>query len=184
MRKIVNLTYMTLDGDIQNMPAWHFEYFGEEATKAAADQLATADALIMGKRTYDGMAPAWIGRAGADAFSDRMNEIQKYVVSTTLTEPDWQHTTVIGDDVVARVRALKEQEGDDILQYGFGPVTRLLLEHGLLDELRIWLHPVLSGKAEPGQLLYHDMAQVRFTLADVDVHSTGIAVLTYRPITA
>jgi dihydrofolate reductase len=184
MRKIVNLTYMTLDGDIQNMPAWHFEYFGEEATKAAAGQLAAADTLIMGRRTYDGMAPAWIERAGTDAFSDRMNDIEKYVVSSTLTEPAWQHTTVISDDVVARMRELKAGDGNDILQYGFGPVTRLLLEHGLLDELRIWLHPVLSGKAEPGQLLYHDMAQVKFSLADVDVHSTGIAVLTYRPITA
>jgi dihydrofolate reductase len=184
MRKLVNLTYMTLDGDIENMPAWHFEYFGEEATKAAVDQLATADALIMGRKTYDGMAGPWIERAGTDAFADRMNSIDKYVVSTTLTDPAWTNTTVFSDDVPARVRALKEQDGKDILQYGFGPVSRLLLEHGLLDELKIWLHPVLSGKAEPGQLLYADMNQVKFTLADVDVHSTGIAVLTYRPISA
>ncbi|HKN96311.1 MAG TPA: dihydrofolate reductase family protein [Pseudonocardiaceae bacterium] len=181
MRKIVNATYMTLDGDITNMADWHFEFFGEEAIRTAHDLLWAADSLIMGRKTYDGMAPAWLERAGSDEFADRMNELPKYVLSTTLTDPTW-NSEVLSGDVVSRIRALKEQDGGNILQYGFGPVTRLLLANDLLDELVIWLHPVLSGKAKPDELIYRDMAQQKFTLTGVDTHSTGIAVLTYRPV--
>ncbi|GAA3372412.1 dihydrofolate reductase family protein [Streptomyces sannanensis] len=181
MRKIVNATYMTLDGDIANMQDWHFDYFGEEAAKAAGAQLFGSDALIMGRRTYDGFSEAWSARAGADAFADRMNGIEKYVVSSTLQHPTWTNTSVISGDVVAQVRKLKEQPGGDILQYGFGPVTRLLLDNGLLDELRIWLHPVLSGKAEPSELLYRDGIRTGFTLTGTEVHSTGLIILSYAP---
>ena len=182
MGRIVNATYMTLDGDITNMQNWHFDYFGEEATKAAVDQLESSDALIMGRKTYDGFSVAWSARAGADEFADRMNSIQKYVVSSTLQDPSWTNTSVVNGDVVAEVRKLKEQDGANILQYGFGSVTRLLLENGLLDEVRIWLHPVLSGKAKPDELLYRDFAKTKFALTGTDVHSTGIVILTYTPV--
>jgi dihydrofolate reductase len=181
MRKIVNATYMTLDGDITNMQDWHMDYFGKEATSAAQAQLASSDALIMGRRTYEGFAPAWTERAGTDEFADRMNGIRKYVVSSTLTAPDWNNTTVISGDVVAEVRKLKEQPGADILQYGFGTVSRLLLDNGLIDEVRIWLHPVMSGRAKPQDLLYHDGIQSRFTLNGTEVHSTGMIILSYAP---
>lgn len=182
MRKIVNATYMTLDGDSSNMQDWHMDYFGDEATKAANAQLLGSDALIMGRKTYDGFFPAWSSRAGADEFADRMNGIQKYVVSSSLTEPEWTNTTVLADDVVAQVKKIKEQPGGDILQYGFGPVTRLLLDNGLLDEFRVWLHPVLSGKAQPEQLLYRDALQTKFTLNSTEVHSTGLIILSYLPV--
>jgi dihydrofolate reductase len=181
MRKIINATYMTLDGDIENMQDWHFEYFGEDAIRAAQDQLSACDALIMGRKTYEGFSAAWPERAGADDFSDRMNSIQKYVVSSTLKGPTWTNSSVVSGDVVAEVRKLKEQDGANILQYGFGPVTRLLLESGLLDEFRIWLHPVLSGKAKPSDLLYRDAIQTKFTLTGTDAHSSGVIVLTYTP---
>jgi dihydrofolate reductase len=180
MGRIVNATYMTLDGDIKNMPDWHFEFFGTEAERAATAQLYSSDALIMGRQTYEGFAQAWPARAGADVFADRMNSIEKYVVSTTLTDPEWTNTTVVGGDVVAEVRALKERRRS-ILQYGYGPVTRLLMENGLLDELRIWLHPVLSGKAAPTDLLYRDIGQTVFRLNGVETHSTGIVILSYTP---
>ncbi len=100
MRKIINATYMTLDGDISNMQDWHFEYFGDEAMRAAREQLFGSDALLMGRKTYDGFAPVWSGRAGADEFADRKNSIPKYVVSSTLKDPAWDNTTVISDAVV------------------------------------------------------------------------------------
>lgn len=183
MGKIVNATYMSLDGDIQNMQDWHFDYFGQEAARTATAQLYTSQALIMGRETYEGFAPAWQGQAGTNEFSDRMNSIKKYVVSTTLKDPSWTNTTVIGGsgDTLAELRALKEQEGD-ILQYGYGDVTRLLVDNGLLDELRIWLHPVLSGKAKTTDLLFRDTGQVRFTLNGVESHSTGVVVLSYTPV--
>jgi dihydrofolate reductase len=181
MRKIVNATFMTLDGDIQNMADWHFEYFGDDAIRAASEQLLESDALIMGRKTYDGFSAAWSARAGDDEFADRMNSIRKYVVSDSLQDPTWTNTTVINGDVVAQVRELKERDGANILQYGFGPVTALLLENGLLDEFRIWLHPVLSGKAKPADLLYRDLAQTKFTHTGTDVHSSGVVILTYAP---
>ncbi|MDJ0343602.1 dihydrofolate reductase family protein [Streptomyces sp. H10-C2] len=182
MRKIINATYVTLDGDMTNMQDWHMDYFGEEAGKAATAQLVSSDALIMGRKTYEGFAPAWSGRAGADEFADRMNGIKKYVVSSTLREPDWENTSVISGDVVAEVRKLKERPGGNILQYGFGPVTRLLLDNGLLDEFRVWLHPVLSGKAKPDDLLYRDALQTKFTLNGTEVHSAGMIILSYVPV--
>jgi dihydrofolate reductase len=178
--KIVNSTYMTLDGDIANMQAWHFEYWGDEATRTAEDVLAAADALLMGRHTYEAFAEAWPSRAG-DAFANRMNTIPKYAVSTTLQHPTWANTTVVRGDVVAEIRRLKERTDRTIVQYGFGDVSRLLVAHGLLDELKIWLHPVMSGQATREELLYRDMPQTRFGLVDTHVHTTGIVVLTYAP---
>jgi dihydrofolate reductase len=181
MRKIVNATYMTLDGDISNMADWHFDYFGDQATAAARAQLFSSDALIMGRETYDGFSEAWSARAGVDDFADRINAMTKYVASTTLTEPKWNNTTVLDGDLVEQVRKLKEQPGENILQYGFGSVTQLLLDHDLVDEVRIWLHPVLSGKAKPNELLYRDAIQTRFTLNDIETHDTGVIILSYTP---
>jgi len=187
MRKIVNTTYMTLDGDMTNMERWHFDFFTEsaECAEAARVLMFGSDALIMGRVTYEGFAPAWTERAGADEFADRMNSIKKYVVSNTLTDPTWTNTEVIGgNDVVEQLRRLKDSEGEQILQYGFGAVSRLLLDNGMLDELVIWLHPVFSGDAKFADLLYRDGPQTRFDLVGTDVHSTGMVLLTYRPRTA
>lgn len=183
MGKIINATYLTLDGDMANTQDWHMDYFGEEAGRAARAQMYGCEALIMGRETYEAFAEAWSARAGEDEFADRMNSIRKYVVSSTLRDPSWDNTTVISGDVVAEVRALKERSGN-ILQYGFGSVSRLLLDNGLLDEIRIWLHPVLSGNAKPADLLYRDATQARFTLADTEVHSTGLIILSYVPVAA
>lgn len=184
MRKIVNSTYVTLDGDMTNMENWHFDFFteSEECATTARALMFGSDALIMGRETYDGFSVAWTERAGADEFADRMNSIKKYVVSNTLTDPTWPNTEVIGgDDVVGQLRRLKDSEGGQILQYGFGPVSRLLLDNGMLDELVIWLHPVFSGRATSEQLLYRDGVQTRFDLVGTEVQTTGMVLLTYRP---
>ncbi len=179
VRKIVTGVYMTLDGDMSNVQDWHRDYLGDEAKRASHDQLFASDALIMGRLTYEGFAPFWSNETGD--MADRMNAIPKYVLSTTLTDPTWNATVVDNTDVVEAIRELKEQPGQNILQYGFGAATRLLLENGLLDELRIWLHPVLSGKATPDQLLHRDGAQHRSTLIDTEVHNTGLIILAYQP---
>lgn len=181
MRKLVNATYITLDGDIQNMQDWHFPYFGPDSGAAAGKQMQEADALIMGRKTYDGMAPAWMSREGAETGADYMNAVKKYVVSTTLTDPVWPNTEVLNGDIAAQVQAIKEQEGSNILQYGFGPVTRLLLDAGLVDEVRFWLHPVLSAKATAENLLYRDGIQTHFTFNGMEPLSTGVVILSYTP---
>src|SRR5690606_24914196 len=126
-------------------------YFQEEAAAYAQDLLFSCGALLMGRRTYDGFAEAWpTMEESTGEFGVRMNTYPHYVVSDSLENPGWGDTTVIRRaDAAARIAELKEQDGGDILQYGFGPVSRTLVEHGLLDELRLWIHPVLVGPGEP-----------------------------------
>jgi dihydrofolate reductase len=104
----------------------------------------------------------------------------KYVVSSTLTDPEWANTTVIGGDPVAAVRRLKEAPGKDIVQYGFGQLSHAMLEHGLLDELRLWVHPLIVGSAEPGELLHRNGAGALFELVDTTSLQNGVVILAYR----
>ncbi|MEV8372630.1 dihydrofolate reductase family protein [Kribbella sp. NPDC056861] len=147
MRKIVNSTYVTLDGVIADPQLWSLEYFDADAGEFALEQLRRSDALLMGRKTYEGFATAWPGRSG-DEFSDTMNKVAKHVASTTLTTPEWNNSSVLDGDLVTAVRELKSQPGKDILMYGYGPVARTLVQHGLLDELRLWIHPVIRGEGE------------------------------------
>ena len=103
----------------------------------------------------------------------------KYVVSRTLKDAEWANTHVIADDVAARLGALKRQTAGDVVQYGFGPVTRLLLEHGLLDELRLWVHPLILGRGSPGDLLFGPAPELGLRLADATALSDGIVILSY-----
>lgn len=128
MRKIINSTYITLDGVVEEPQNWHWSRPADPRTDTVqTDLLLACDAVLMGRRTYDSFAAAWPSRSGAP-LSDRMNSIPKYVVSTTLKDPDWSNTTVIANDVVAEIRKLKQQPGQDIVQYGFGTVSTLLME--------------------------------------------------------
>jgi dihydrofolate reductase len=102
----------------------------------------------MGRRTYDVFAAAWPTRPG-DALSDRMNAIRKVVVSSTLTKPTWNNTSVVNGDLVDEITRLKQQPGKDIVQYGMGQVSFTLLAHGLFDEIRLWVHPLILGAAGP-----------------------------------
>jgi dihydrofolate reductase len=133
----------------------------------------------MGRRTYEGFAPVWPTRSG-DPYSDQINAMPKYVVSTTLKDPEWANTRVIDRDVDARITALKQESSKDIVQYGFGPVTRLLLEHGLLDALRLWVHPLILGRGSPGDLLFGPAPAVGFRLADTTTLDDGTVILGYE----
>ena len=133
----------------------------------------------MGRRTYEGVAPVWPTRSG-DPVSDHINSMPKYVVSTTLKDPEWHNTQVIDGDVVAAVTRLKESPGKDIMQYGFGAISRLLLQHGLLDELRLWVHPLILGHASPSDLLFGSAPSVAFHLAGSTTLSHGIIILNYE----
>jgi dihydrofolate reductase len=103
----------------------------------------------------------------------------KYVVSTTLTDPEWANTHVIAGDVADRVRQLKDETAQDIVQYGFGSVSRLLVDHGLLDELRLWVHPLVLGRGSVGDLLFGEMTATAFHLTDAITLSDGIVILNY-----
>lgn len=180
MRKIINSTYITLDGVVEQPQSWHWSRPADPRTDTVqTDLLLACDAVLMGRRTYDSFAGAWPSRSG-DPLSDRMNSIPKYVVSTTLKNADWSNTTVIANDVVAEIRKLKQQPGQDIVQYGFGTVSTLLMENGLLDELRVWLHPLFVGKGTTDDVLFPKGPPTQFELIDSATFNDGMAILTYR----
>jgi len=181
MRPIINSTYITLDGVVEAPHLWPSLGRGsdERADQIQTDLLLSCDALLMGRHTYDGFAPVWPTRSG-DPASDHINAMPKYVVSTTLKDPEWTNTRVISGDVAAEVERLKAADGENIVQYGFGIVTRLLLERGLLDELRLWFHPLILGRGEPGDLLFGAVPATSFRLVDTTALSNGIVILAYE----
>ena len=182
MRRIINSTYITLDGVIQNPQDWPGNGIEPDATGGTVqtELLMACDAVLMGGLTYEGMASAWMARSG-DPYSDRINSMAKYVASSSLTDPKWPNTTVLSGDVVAQIRELKEQPGQDIVQYGFGSVSFALMEHGLIDELRLWVHPFFLGSGAPEDLLFRPCPPAHFAVGDVLRLDNGIVVLTYRP---
>jgi dihydrofolate reductase len=182
MRRIINSTYMSLDGVVQKPELWTFDYRDDAAAKFGHDQLFNSDAVLMGRRTYEIFAEVWPSATDAEGMADRMNSLPKYVVSDSLTQPQWNNTTVINRaEFPARARDLKQQPGQDIIQYGYGPVTAALLRGGLLDELRIWLHPLLVGSHAPDDLLAGVGADARFRLADLKAYDSGMVILSYQP---
>ncbi|MFB4311299.1 dihydrofolate reductase family protein [Actinomadura sp. GTD37] len=183
MRKIINSTYISLDGVIENPQNWTPAYFQDEAAAYARELLFSCGALLMGRRTFDGFSQAWPAmEEAAGDFGVRMNRLPHYVVSDTLKKPGWGDTTAIPRSAaVAEITRLKERDGRDILQYGFGAVSRTLVRHGLLDELRLWIHPVFVGPADRAELLTRADFAASFELADTRTFATGVIVATYVP---
>jgi len=184
MRKIIVSTYATLDGVIQPLD-WSFSFTGEERGSYARDLLFEADALLMGRETYEIFAAVWPTRSAADdgpgeeGLTDRINTMPKYVASTTLQEPLAWNSTLIKGDLVTAVAKLKAQPGKNILIYGAGPVAHTLIQNGLLDEVRVWLYPVVRGS---GVRLFGDAQGVPvLKLLDARVFDAGVVILTYEP---
>jgi dihydrofolate reductase len=181
MRRIINSTYISLDGVVEQPHLWPSieRPSDERGGQIQTDLLLACDAVLMGRRTYEGFAPVWQTRSG-DPYSDRINTMPKYVVSTTLHDPDWANTTVISSDVAERIRELKAQAGQDIVQYGFGAVSTLLMQHGLLDELRLWFHPLFVGTGGTDDLLFGKGPPTQFELVGSTVLASSMVILTYR----
>jgi dihydrofolate reductase len=179
MRKLTNSTYITLDGVIQDPQDWPSTDGGDDRGLTIQTELLLAcDLQIMGRRTYEGFAPVWSGRSG-DPYSDHMNAMRKLVFSSQVAEPSWNNTVVITEDPVETVRDLKAQDGGDIVQYGFGHLAYQLMAAGLLDELRLWVHPFFIGRGGPEALLYRDTTTTRLSLAATIPLDNGIVILTY-----
>ncbi|PHQ48383.1 pyrimidine reductase [Streptomyces cinnamoneus] len=177
MRKVIASVYVTLDGVMEN-PAWSAPYFNDEAGAFARAQLFAAEALLLGRVTYQGFAQAWPSMTDGDGFADRMNAMPKYVATTTLDTPEWNATFLTGD-VPAAVADLKRQDGGDLLVYGSGDLVNTLLEHDLLDELRLWTHPVVEGT---GKRLFTEVSPKKtLRLVGTTTFATGAQVLAYAP---
>lgn len=176
MRKIIESTLVSADGVVGDPPRWAMEYRDAEVTGEALERLAGADAMLMGRGTYELFSAVWPGQDGE--FADRINNIRKYVFSATLDRADWTNSTVVRGDAVTEVTRLKQQDGRDIALYGHGRLAQALLEHGLIDELRLSVHPVMVGS---GQVLFRDGQKQPLTFTGARTFRTGVVVLTYQP---
>jgi dihydrofolate reductase len=188
MGKIIISENVTLDGVVQDPTGdegfrcggW-FGQVGnkdrEEWAKVELDEALGADALLLGRRTYEFFAARWPSRSGR--WADRLNRMPKYVVSATLQDPDWNNTTVLTGDVAAAVSALCRKVNGDIIVYASFQLVHTLLEHGLVDELRLIIYPFVLGA---GQRLFAGTGPTKhLRLVDTRTVGDGLAFLTYRP---
>lgn len=177
MAKIINSTFVSIDGVINQMEAWHFDLNSDDMAQITLEQIRASGAMLMGRKTYDVYADAWPQRTGE--YPDEINSIRKYVVSTTLEKADWANTTIISDNVVEEVGSLKRQ-GGDILMHGFGPVAQMLIKNGLLDELHLWVHPRFAGVGTAGDMLFSEGNNARLELTGTRVLDSGVVLLSYN----
>ena len=186
MSRIVVTEFMSLDGVIDE-PRWTFQFDrGPAGDKFKNDELFDSDALLLGRVTYQGFAQAWPAmEADNGDFGVRMNSIPKYVVSATLTDAEatWGDTTVIRGDVVAEITRLKEQPGGDLLVEGSGQLVQTLIQHGLVDEYRLMVFPIVLGAGQ--RLFPAEMTEAAsLALTSVQESGGGVLILTYQPATA
>lgn len=184
MRRIVVTEFMSLDG-VMEEPRWTFQFDrGQEGDQFKWDELFEAEALLLGRVTYQGFAAAWPNMDGDD-FGKRMNNIPKYVVSSTLTEAEanWPNTTVLRGDAVAEIATLKSQAGGDLLVEGSAQLVQSLTQHGLVDEYRLMVFPIILGG---GKRLFPDGMPEAATLAlaDLKTAGSGVLILRYHPVPA
>jgi dihydrofolate reductase len=179
LRSIINSTYITLDGAIEHPETWpSMGGFSDDGNRVQLALLQQCDTVLMGRRTYESFAPVWSAMP-SNPLSDRMNTLPKYVVSSTLSAPDWNNTTVIATDPIEAIRELKGSDGADIVQYGFGPLTRALLAARLLDELRLWVHPFFVGSDNADDYIHRPGTTGRFTLDNTTTLENGVIILRY-----
>jgi dihydrofolate reductase len=181
MSRIVLTEFVSLDGVMED-PRWTFQFErGPDGQKFKLDELFAADALLLGRVTYQGFAQAWPSM-GQDEFGQRMNSIPKYVVSAELTDAEatWGPTTVIRGDAVAEITKLRERDGGDILLEGSCQLAQALISRGLVDEYRLMLFPVVLGS---GKRLFPEATQqqARLALTEVKADRDGVMLLRYQP---
>jgi dihydrofolate reductase len=188
MGRIVVTEFVSLDGVMEDPGGaedfehggWTFKFArGEEGDKFKVEELMGSEAQLLGRVTFEGFAAAWPSMEGP--FADRFNAMPKYVVSSSLENPDWNNSTVLAGDMRQEVSTLKETLGGDILVSGSAQLAQGLLEHDLIDELRLMVFPVVLGQGK--RLFGATGDQKRLRLTDSKVVGEGIATLVYAPAT-
>jgi len=190
MGKLVVTEFISIDGVIEDPGGaedfahggWVFQFErGEEGNKFKLDEVLEAEAQLLGRVTYEGFAAAWPSRTDEAGFAERMNAMPKYVVSSTLRELTWNNSTLIEGDVAAEVAKLKKQVPGDILVAGSATLVRALVDHDLVDELRLMVFPIVLGS---GKRLFGDSASTKaFRLLESQpVGDDGVVILRYEPV--
>jgi dihydrofolate reductase len=185
MGKIVVTEFVSLDGVMEapgggeqyKHQGWTFEVDrGADGDKFKLDETINAEALLLGRTTYEGFAAAWPAMEGE--FADKFNAIPKYVVSSTLSDPQWNNSTVLSGDLVERVTELKQRLDGEIVVHGSAQLAQALLEHDLVDELRLMVFPVLLGS---GKRLFGESSEKKsLRLTSSRTAGDGIALLVYE----
>jgi dihydrofolate reductase len=190
VRRVIVSEFVSLDGVMEAPERWTLQFASEEQQRYKFDELAAADALLLGRTTYQGFAAAWPGmmdqyegpgRAELGQYADMMNGYPKHVASTTLQEPlEWNNSTLIGANVAEGVSNLKRQEGKDILLFGSGELVNTLMGQDLVDEYRLMIFPVVLGS---GKRLFGDGSATTkaLRLANTKRFASGVVVLSYEP---
>lgn len=176
MRKVIVTEFVSLDGVMEAPEKWSFGYWDDEIGKLKLDELFAADALLLGRVTYEGFAAAWPSRTDETGYADRINNLPKYVVSTTLSKPEWNNTQVIKGNLAGEVTRLKQQPGQNILVFGSAQLAASLLEEDLVDEYRLLVYPVVLGA---GKRLFGEENKAGLRLLDVRKYNSGVVLLTY-----
>lgn len=176
MRKIIASLFVSLDGVAEAPETWHFPYFNDEMGNAVGAAMADSDAMLLGRVQYQQFAAYW--PTSEDEMADFMNNQKKYVVTNTLTEATWINTEIVSGDVLGRITALKSAEGKDIGVTGSLTLVRSLLTAGLLDQLQLFVHPIVLGK---GARWFDGLNTVELRLASAETFSTGVIHQTYTP---
>ena len=188
MGKIIVSEFITLDGVIEapggedslgERSGWSIPYFNEETAKFKLDDLLASDALLMGRVTYQIHAAVWPSMTDEEGFADRMNSLPKYVVSTTLEKVEWNNSRPIRGNIPEEVKKLKQEVQRNILIDGGSDLVNLLMQHDLIDEYQLLVHPVVVGK---GKRLFREGSQKKeLRLIEARALSTGVVALTYQP---
>jgi dihydrofolate reductase len=185
MGKIIVTEFVSLDGVMEDPGGsegtrhggWSFEIDrGDEGGKFKLDETMASEALLLGRVTYVGFAEAWPTRDGE--FADKFNAMPKYVVSSTLEDPEWTNTTVLRGDVVDEVAKLKRDVEGEIVVHGSARLAQTLLEHDLVDEVRLMVYPVVLGS---GKRLFGEGGKKPLRLVESRVVGDGVAILVYQP---
>jgi dihydrofolate reductase len=185
MGRIVVTEFVSLDGVMEapggeefKYPGWSFEFDrGEEGNQFKLEETLESEALLLGRRTYEGFAAAWPQREGD--FADKFNSMPKYVVSSTLENPEWSNTTVLSGDAVEEVRRLKQELDGDIYVHGSRQLAQTLIESDLVDELHLMVFPVVLGT---GKRLFGETSDKKpLRLVESRTVGDGVAILVYRP---
>jgi dihydrofolate reductase len=186
MGRIVITEFVSLDGVMEDpggaedfeYGGWTFEFDrGEEGNKFKLDETMQSEALLLGRVTYQEFADSWPSREGE--FAEKFNTMPKYVVSSTLRDPSWTNTTVLDGDLVESVSKLKRQRDGDVVVHGSGQLAQALLEHDLVDELRLMVFPVVLGSGK--RLFGETTDKKRLELVESRSVGDGVAILVYRP---
>jgi dihydrofolate reductase len=188
MRRIVVTEFISLDGVVEDPGGaegykhggWTFKFNGPEGMKYKVEETFGHDAMLLGRVTYEGFAAAWPGRSDEAGFADRFNSMKKYVVSSTLTDPDWTNSEVLGPDLKAEIERIKAEPGQDIIVHGSIRLVQSLLALDLVDELRLMTFPVVLGS---GKRLFADSDDpIALRLTSAQPVDNGTVILTYgRP---